>query len=92
MIFLESKSDRAQAWGRGAGFYQERSQAKGRAVITKMAAGCLGPSLVTAPWYCTISPSQVFLRDPDNEMRKNLIISSRVEVLGPKELLGFLAV
>lgn len=44
MIFLESKSDRAQAWGGGAGFYQERSQAKGRAVITKMAASCLGPS------------------------------------------------
>lgn len=51
-----------------------------------------GPLLVTAPWYCTISPSQVFLLDPDNEMRKNLIISSGVERGGRKELPGFLEV
>ena len=51
MILLESKPDRAQALGGGAGFYQERSQAKGKVVITKMP---------TAPWYCTIPPSQVF--------------------------------
>lgn len=46
MIFLESKPDRAQAWGAGEGvcFYQERSQTKGKVVITKMPAGFLGPS------------------------------------------------
>lgn len=38
MIFLESKPDRAQA-----GLYQERSQTKGKVVITEMPAGCLGP-------------------------------------------------
>lgn len=43
MIFLESKSDRAQALG-GPGFYQERPQAKGKVVITKMPDGHLGPS------------------------------------------------
>lgn len=30
--------------------------------------------------------------DPDNEMRKNLVISSGVEIHGRKELVGFLAV
>lgn len=43
MILLESKPDRAQALG-GPGFYQERSQTKGKVVITKMPVGCLGLS------------------------------------------------
>lgn len=37
-------------------------------------------------------PRQVLLLDPDNEMRKNLVISSGVKIHGRKELVGFLAV